>query len=515
MRRLDGAFDVVVVGGGVAALRSAVAAAESGVSVLIVSKGRVGASGCSAQLERGIEYCVLNCGPHSAREQEELVADYLGAGMGLNRRDIVEAYVSGLPGEYERLRRQSLPVMCPDAATARLGWLGYRLHSGLVGQRGFSRSLLSSLRNEASQLGVQVLERHQVVVVASERGRAVGVKALDLARGGVRSLAAGAVVLATGGAGGVFPRTTNPSDVMGDGLALARRCGARLANLEFYTYYPLSVGRARLVYLIYPVLMSGRLVDGRGAVWEDRCEPEERPIDMLIRVREACRWIEERERAGSATDAEGASWDGRHLSEAFYREHVPVTWARLRRGGLDLGKEMLRVAPHAHQSIGGIEVDAAGHSSVPGLFAAGEVAAGLHGALRMNGSGVTAGLVMGARAGRAAAEHARAASPPLRLADDGIPSGRRPAAPARLRELRERVRAVMGPLLVVRRGEDLARATAVLQAIGDEVDSFRLEVRKPELAAIREEVRCGAEVASAMVDASLARREPLGFYLPR
>jgi len=112
--------DVLVAGGGVAALRAAIAAAEEGARVIMLCKGRVAASGCSAQLERGIEYCAVNCGPYTETEQEKLAEDYLRCGMGVNRRDVVEAFVAALPSEYRRLMQLPLPLMRQSSARSRL-----------------------------------------------------------------------------------------------------------------------------------------------------------------------------------------------------------------------------------------------------------------------------------------------------------------------------------------------------------------------------------------------------------
>lgn len=512
--------DVAVIGGGVAALRSAIAAAEAGARVLLLSKGRAGASGCSAALERGIEYCALNCAPYTPREQELLAEEYLHAGMGVNRRDVVEAFVQGLPEEYERLAQLALPVMGPRLTTPRLRWLGHPLKGGLIGRRGFARNLLGALLHRALDLGVSVLDRHQVVSLARQDGGIRGCVALDLSAGEIREVGAPAVILATGGAGALFPLTTNPADVTGTGVVLAHRCGARLANLEFYSYYPLSVGRARRIYLINPILAAGVVSDAAGEMWEVAPGAASPQINLLTRARDLCRWIEERRRDGRSTPSGGVWWDGRAIPGRIYHSTIPVTYARLQRVGIDLRRERLEIAPHAHQSIGGVEIDAQARSSVEGLFAAGEAAAGLHGALRTNGSGVSSGLVLGAIAGRAAALHARAAahdtgrrSATAWEGDLSPNHGERPD-PRRLRALRERVRTAMGSNLVIRRVEDLHRAAHELLGVREEVEATRFDPDLPALAALREDVRNAAEAASLMVEHSLRRRLPLGVFLP-
>ena len=504
--------DVLVVGGGVAALRAAIAAAEEGARVVMLCKGRAGASGCSAQLERGIEYCAINCGPYTGSEQEKLAEEYLRCGMGVNRRDVVEAFVAALPSEYRRLMRMRLPLMGRRLARSRLRWLGHPLPEGLIGGRGFGRDLLRTLRRQAQELNVEILDRCQVVALDACGGRVRGAAGLDLRQGGVRRIGAPAVVLATGGAGSVFPLTTNPSEVVGDGPVLAGRCGALLRNMEFYSYYPLSIGRVRRIYLIHPVLMAGRMSDALESAWIANGREPGRSLEMLLSVRDACHWMEERLNQGCATPAGGVWWDGRRMPEALYMQKIPLTYRQLRHAGVDLARERLEVAPHAHQSVGGVEVDARARTSVDGLFAAGETAAGLHGAIRMNGSGVTAGLALGAIAGRSAAAHARSCGRPDGRVDGHLPSGAVPASAARLKSLRDQVCAAMGPLLVIRRREDLCRAAARLGEIREEAEEMRFEPRQPALAGLREDVRTASDAASIMVEHSLLRRESLGLF---
>jgi succinate dehydrogenase/fumarate reductase flavoprotein subunit len=505
--------DVLVAGGGVAALRAALAAAEAGTRVVLVSKGKAAASGCSAQLERGIEYCALNCGPYNEREQELLARDYLRVGMGLNRRDVVETFVAGLAAEYRFLVTLALPTLGAAQARPRLRWLGHRHRGGLVGRRGFARDLLRALRRRAQEQGVEILDHCQVLAVDRRDSGVRGALALDLRRGGIRRLSAPAVVLATGGTGSLFPLTSNPADVAGDGPVIAERCGARLRNLEFISAYPLSVGRIRRLYLIHPILMEGVFAGAEGETWHADPVRTHDPLELMLRVRDLCRWMEERRRAGQTSPGGGAWWDGRRIPQRVYRSRIPRTLAMLRRVGIDPRRERLELAPHAHQSLGGIDTDARCRTNVPGLFAAGEAAAGLHGAMRMNGAGVTAALVLGATAGRAAAEHARA-SGAARPADGWLPSGRLAPSPTRLRALREQIRSVMGPLLVVRRREELRGAASILAAIGEEVERTRFEPSQPATAALREEVRNAARAAALIVEASLRRRRAVGLFQP-
>ncbi|MCZ6696976.1 MAG: FAD-binding protein [Acidobacteria bacterium] len=509
-----GRADVIVVGGGVAALRSAVAAAEAGARVLLLSKGRVGKSGCSAQIERGIEYCAINSGPYTTRGLELLADEYLRTGMGINSRDVVESFVTNLPAEHERLARLALPILGAHRAHQRLRWTGQYQGVGLIGRRGFARTLLGSLSLTARKLGVTMRDRCQVVSIAREGQCARGVVAMDLTHGGLEWFASPSIIIATGGAGNVFPFTTNPRDIVGDGLALARRCGARLTNMEFYSYYPLSVGRMRRIYLIHPILTAGTLTDARGGTLRWKRTRDGDAVDHLLSVRDACRWIEKASRRGSGTAGGEVRWDGRRVPARTLEARIPFTCGLFRRAGIDLKRDSIPMTIHAHQAIGRIEIDALGRTRINGLFAAGEVAAGLHGALRLNGSGITAGLVLGAVAGRTAAAYARGSDLNGANPDVENPGGRDRIDGPRLRRIHARVQSAMGPVLVVRREDDLQRARRTMRAAIEEVEATRFDPSIPSLASLREDVRASAEAAAVMVEHSLLRRKPLGFFLP-
>ncbi|MEE9254495.1 MAG: FAD-binding protein, partial [Pseudomonadales bacterium] len=289
---------------------------------------------------------------------------------------------------------------------------------------------------------------------------------------------------------------------------------ARLINMEFYTYYPLSVGRAGRIYLIHPILTAGTLTDARGDTWRWKTPRVEDTVEHLLSVRDACRWMEKASRHGSGKAAEEVLWDGRRVPVRTLDARIPFTCGLLRQAGIDLRRDSIPMAVHAHQTIGGIEIDAWGRTRIHGLFAAGEAAAGLHGALRLNGSGITAGLVLGAIAGRTAAAYARGSDLSGASAAVEVPGGSDRIDGARLRRIRARIHSAMAPVLVVRREADLHRARGTLRAAIEEVEATRFDPSVPSLASLREHVRASAETAAVMVEHSLLRRKPLGFFLP-
>ena len=214
-----------------------------------------------------------------------------------------------------------------------------------------------------------------------------------------------ATLLATGGAGQVFRETTNPAVATGDGIALACHAGARVADLEFVQFHPTALkldGAPR--FLISEALRGegARLVNERGDAFMIRYHPDGdlAPRDVVAR--------------GIARESDETG--GRvfltlaHLDPAYVRERFPTIAAMCAQAGLDLARDRIPVGPAAHYIMGGVDTDEWARTSVPGLFAAGEVACtGVHGANRLASNSLLEGLVFGARAAQAMTEAPRAA----------------------------------------------------------------------------------------------------------
>jgi L-aspartate oxidase len=204
-----------------------------------------------------------------------------------------------------------------------------------------------------------------------------------------------ATLLATGGAGQVFRETTNPAVATGDGISLAYHAGARVADLEFVQFHPTALklaGRPR--FLMSEALRGegARLVNGRGEAFMERYHGggDLAPRDVVARS-----IVREEERAGGQVFLTLA-----HLDPGYVARRFPTIAEMCRRIGLDLARDPIPVGPAAHYIMGGVETDDWGRTSLPGLFAAGEVACtGVHGANRLASNSLLEGLVFGARAG--------------------------------------------------------------------------------------------------------------------
>ena len=291
-------------------------------------------------------------------------------------------------------------------------------------------------------------------------GRASGVRYVD--RGGAaQEVRAGATLLATGGAGQVFSETTNPAVATGDGIALAFQAGARVADLEFVQFHPTALKLAGAPRFLISEALRGegaRLVNSRFEPFMTRYHPDGdlAPRDVVARS-----IVGEAGKAGGDVFLTLA-----HLNATYVRERFPTIAAMLREIGLDLATDPIPVGPAAHYIMGGVDTDVSGRTSLPALFAAGEVACtGLHGANRLASNSLLEGLVFGARAAQAMLEPPRAAAlkpDRVRPWGLGLGAGRAPSRqPLSADEIRDLMWASVG---LFRDRDGLSRAVAALDA---------------------------------------------------
>ena len=373
-------FGLIVVGGGVAGLSAALAAAGE-TEVLLLAKGPLEASS-SWQAQGGVA-AALGEGDAPALHAE----DTLRAGRGLCRGSAVGVLVEEAPARIGELVALGVAF---DPELGREGGHSRRriVHAGGAETgRAITAALARAVRDEPM---ITVAEDVRVLGLWREGTHCVGV----LTEAG--PLAAPATLLATGGYAALFARATNPRGSLGDGLVHAYRSGAALADLELVQFHPTA--------LLDDGFLLSEALRGEGALLLDgggrRFTDELAPRDVVARA------IAARGQAGL---------DLRPIE----RERFPGLMTTLERAGYDPALAPIPVAPAAHYTVGGIVTDLDGCTSLPGLFAAGECAAtGVHGANRLASNSLLECLVFGRRAGRAAASAAapppRAAAPPAR-----------------------------------------------------------------------------------------------------
>lgn len=361
-------YNVAIVGAGVAGLTAALTAADAGASVAVLAKGAVDSSNSWAA-QGGVAAAV---GPDD--DPSLHAADTLAAGRGLCRESAVELLTREAP---ERI--------------AELVDLGVEFDDGLAREGGHSRSRVvhaggaETGRRIAEVLAARVREHPRIAIAEGER-----VDSLSAVPGR-------AVVLATGGCAALWGRTTNPRGAVGDGLLLAHRAGAALADLELVQFHPTA--------LLDDGFLLSEALRGAGATLLD--EDGERFTDELAPRDVVARAIAARD---------GAALDLRSIE----RHRYPTLMATLERAGYDPAGEPIPVSPAAHYAIGGIATDLDGRTTVPGLYAAGECACtGVHGANRLASNSLLECLVFGRRAALAALDGPDLPSNNLLLGDSG------------------------------------------------------------------------------------------------
>src|SRR4051794_17498432 len=392
--------DFLVVGGGVAGLRAAIGLAAAG-RVLVLTKAAPSESN-TGYAQGGIAAAV------GADDSPALpAADTVRAGDGLCDEAAVNSLVENGPGYVRELLEWGARFDLDASGRPALGREAAHtvrrvLHAGDATGREIGRVLWERVRTLPT---VQTIDHALVTDVLVENGRAVGVRYFD-AGGAAHQVSAGATLLATGGAGQVFRDTTNPPVATGDGIALAYDAGARVADLEFVQFHPTALNRARAPRFLISEALRGegaRLINGRGEPFMTRyhADGDLAPRDVVARG-----IVRESEQTGGPVCLTLA-----HLDADYVRRRFPTIAAMLSSLGLDLARDPIPVGPAAHYIMGGVETDEWARTSIPGLFAAGEVACtGVHGANRLASNSLLEGLVFGARAALAMQEPARAAA---------------------------------------------------------------------------------------------------------
>jgi L-aspartate oxidase len=411
-------IDFLIVGSGIAGLRAAIALAPAG-RVLVLTKADPEESN-TGYAQGGIAAAV-GAGDSPALH----AADTLRAGDGLCDEAAVDVLVGDGPRDvrelvdwgtrFDRDRDGQLALGREAAHSVRRV-----LHAGDATGREIGRALWE----RASALGsVEAINHAFVTDLVSEGGAVRGVHYVDrdLARHEVH---ARAVLLATGGAGQLFRETTNPPVATGDGIALGYRAGARLADLEFVQFHPTALNRAGAPRFLMSEALRGegaRLINDRGEAFMTRvhADGDLAPRDVVARA-----IAREMEQTGAPVYLTLA-----HLDADFVRARFPTIADMCGRVGLDLARDRIPVGPAAHYIMGGVDTDEWGRTSLPGLFAAGEVACtGVHGANRLASNSLLEGLVFGARAAIAMQEPPAAAA----LKSDRVVAGGDPSVGAEL-----------------------------------------------------------------------------------
>jgi L-aspartate oxidase len=386
--------DFVVIGSGIAGLTFALRAAEKAEVVVITKKERSESNTNYAQ--GGI------AGVLSPEDTFELhIQDTLNAGAGLCHEDAVRLLVHEGPRQIRRLielgARFDMERDAQGNPVLALGREGGHSRNRIVhyaDQTGWEieRTLLEATRDHPR---ITVYEHFFALDLIVREGECVGVWVLNTHSDEPEAFFARAVLLATGGCGQVYPHTTNPPIATGDGIAMAWRAGACVANLEFMQFHPTTLyhPQARSFLISEAVRGEGailRLPDGTPFMEKYHPMKDLAPRDIVARGIDA-----EMKRLNIPC----VYLDITHRPEGFLRQRFPVIFSRLESVGIDMSREWIPVVPAAHYMCGGVQTDLDGRTSIPRLYAAGEVACtGVHGANRLASNSLLEALVFADRA---------------------------------------------------------------------------------------------------------------------
>jgi L-aspartate oxidase len=388
--------DFIVIGSGVAGLRAAIALAESGGRVTVLTKDK--ASESNTEYAQGGVAVVLSDDDDAELHEE----DTLVAGAGLCDEKAVETLVAEGTKYIRQLidwgtefdRERGKLVFTKEAAHSRRRIL--HAHGDSTGKE-IVRSLIARAGVERA---INLLPFANTESLIVRDGRCVGVRFLDPILRAPRDVLANAVILCTGGAGQLFLHTTNPSVATGDGMAMAYFAGAEMADMEFIQFHPTALSLEGAPRFLLSEAMRGEggvLRNSSGERFMDRYDErlELAPRDIVSRS-----IVAEMRRTGSRN----VFLDMTALDADFLRTRFPKIYETCKAFGLDIAVDLLPVSPASHYCMGGVRTDLWGRTTVPGLYAAGEVSCtGVHGANRLASNSLLEGLVFGARAGEAAA----------------------------------------------------------------------------------------------------------------
>jgi L-aspartate oxidase len=513
--------DFLVVGAGIAGLSFALRAAKHG-KVVVLTKGRAEESN-TAWAQGGIASVLPQGMCDLGDTVEKHVADTLDAGAGLCDEAVVRRIIGDGVGTIEDLLSYGVEFDQQDEkfSLGKEGGHSHRriLHARDTTGREVARALLAAARNEPN---ITLLENHFVIdlitsgrldIVSSDR--VLGAYVLNRESGEVTVFRSDRVILAAGGCGKVYLYTTNPDSATGDGVALAWRAGATMANMEFIQFHPTcfynpaATGPEARSFLVSEAVRGegGILRNAKGEDFTKKADPRGSlaPRDIVARAID-----QEIKKTGAAC----VYLDVTHKPKGFMKEHFPYIYETLRKFGVDCETTPIPVVPAAHYMCGGVKTDVTGKTTVRGLFAIGEVGCtGLHGANRLASNSLLEGNVVA----RLALEEMMRLYPPDKqvIEPPPIPEWHHGdvAEPDELVVIYhnwDEIRRLMWDYVsIVRTDNRLRRAAARLRNLKKEVREFYWGHR---VNADILELRNLVAVASLIVECALRRRESRGLH---
>jgi succinate dehydrogenase / fumarate reductase flavoprotein subunit len=514
--------DVLIIGAGGAGLRAALGALVEGAKVGVVCKSLLGKAH-TVMAEGGIAAAMANV--DTTDDWRTHFRDTMRGGKLLNNWRMAQIHAQEAPDRVRELEEWgALFDRTPDGQILQRAFGGHTFRRLChVGDR-TGLEMIRTLQDRGVQLGIDVYMECTITRLLKDGDRVAGAFGYWREQGRFVLFRAKSIVLATGGIGKAWKITSNSWEYTGDGMALAYDAGAELMDMEFVQFHPTG--------MVWPPGVQGILVTeavrGEGGVLRNklgqRFMEQYDPKKMELSTRDVvARAIYTEVREGRGTEHGGAYLDISQKPADYVKKKLPSMYHQFKElADVDITKGPMEVGPTCHYMMGGIRVDAeTAKSSVPGLFAAGEAAAGLHGANRLGGNSLSDLLVFGHRAGLAAAEHAKAIqAAPIDsreveeaareiLAPFGRKAGENPYTVHR--DLQETMQNLVG---IFRNEEDLVLALEELKKLNDRAEHVSVEGSRLFNPGwhLAQDLKSMLTVSEAVTRSAIARQESRGAH---
>lgn len=405
--------DILVIGSGGAGCRAAIEASKLGLDVIIISKGLSFKSGCTTLAEGGYNAAFAYVDKEDSIEAH--FNDTLKGGAYLNDPELVRILVEEAPERLTEL--ESYGAMFDRQPS---GELNQRPFGGQTFRRTCfqgdrtGHEMMNALKEEIIRLGIRTIEEAMITSLLTDNDGSVwGACGISIKNSDFQIFQAKSTIIATGGAGWMYPVTSNAMQKTGDGYALAYREGADLLDMEQVQFHPTGMlyPESRRGVLITEAVRGegGRLFNSKGERFMKKYDSRGELATRDVVARAIYREIIE----GRGTERGGVYLDVTHLPNEQIEEKLETMLQQFLDVGIDIREEPMEVAPTAHHFMGGARINEHGETTIRNLFAAGEATGGVHGANRLGGNALADTQVFGRRAGEAAAQNAMESEPKM------------------------------------------------------------------------------------------------------
>ena len=511
--------DVLIIGSGGAGSRAAIEVDESGLKATIVSKGLSFRSGCTGMAEGGYNAVFKTVDKDDSIEAH--MKDTLKGGSYLNDKKLVEILVNESPKRLIDLEN--------------FGALFDRQESGPINQRPFGgqtyrrtcyqgdrtgAELLNALKEEIIKRDIECIEEVMITSLVTDGNQVIGATGLDLNDSSLIYFKAKSVILASGGAGQLFPVTSNTFQKNGDGFAIAYRAGANLIDMEQIQFHPTGMvtPESKKGVLVTEAVRAegGKLFNNDGERFMSKYDPEK----MELATRDVvARSIYQEIIEGRGTENGGVYLDISHLDDDYIQEQLETMVLQFENVGVEIKNEPIEVAPTAHHFMGGLKIDTDASTSLENLFGAGEVCGGVHGANRLGGNALADTQVFGKIAGENASKVANESE--LKTNDEMVEKeasrikGLIKEGSIKPQEFKDRIKNLMWEKVsIVRDEKGLNEALKQLLEMQKELENLNVSDKKQYndelLTAL--EVTNMVEICIVIVKSAILRRESRGAH---